>query len=180
MKRLYYLTDDIESCAGISRDLHEAGITDWNFHVLGKDEAGLYKRQIHSAGYLHKLDIVRDAERGGMIGLLAAIVLAWYLSASDAFSGHTSTLMYIAIFGFITMFGIWAGGMVGLSTENQKIARYHDAIESGRFLVMLDVNVGEEEKLKDLMASRHPEAEFQRIGSTFINPFKFAQSAPVH
>ncbi|NJD06768.1 MAG: hypothetical protein FIA97_09770, partial [Methylococcaceae bacterium] len=109
MKRLYYLTDDIESCAGISRDLHEAGISDWNFHVLGKDEAGLYKRHIHSAGYLHKLDIVRDAERGGLIGVIAATAVAWYLSWTNAFAGHTSFLMYVAIFGFVTLFGVWAG-----------------------------------------------------------------------
>jgi hypothetical protein len=104
--------------------------------------------------------------------------VAWYLNSNDTFGGHSSALMYIAIFGFVTLFGVWAGGMVGLATENQKIARYHDDIEAGKFLIMLDVKAGEEERLKSLMASSHPEAVFQRVGSTFVNPFKFAHSVP--
>jgi hypothetical protein len=41
---------------------------------------------------------------------------------------------------------------------------------------MIDVRAGEEDRVKDLMARRHPEARLNRIGSTFINPFKFAGS----
>jgi hypothetical protein len=178
MRRLYYLTNDIDSCEQISKDLHDAGITDWNFHVLSRDEAGLYKRHIHSANYVHKLDIVRDAERGGLIGLVVAALATFYLSTANTFGAHTSGLMYVAIFGFITMFGAWAGGMVGLATENQKVAQYHEDIEAGKFLIMIDVKAGEEERLKKLMASTHPEAAFKREGSTFINPFKFARSVP--
>ena len=178
MRRMYYLTDNIDSCEQISADLHHAGITDWNFHVLGKDEAGLHKRHIHSANYVHKLDIVRDAERGGLLGLVAASFVTLYLNSADTFAGHTSGLMYVAIFGFVTLFGVWAGGMVGLATENQKIAQFHDDIEAGRFLIMIDVKKEDEERLKNLMASAHPEASFKRTGSTFINPFKLPRSLP--
>jgi hypothetical protein len=41
MKRLYYLSSSIESVEQVSNDLHEKGITDWNFHIISKDEAGL-------------------------------------------------------------------------------------------------------------------------------------------
>ena len=49
MKRLYYLTDTLDSVSKISTNLHQDGITDWNIHVLSKDEAGLYHRHVHSA-----------------------------------------------------------------------------------------------------------------------------------
>lgn len=176
MKRLYYLTDSLDSAEGISKDLHQAGVTDWNFHVLSKDEAGLYKRHIHSANYLQKLDIIRDGERGAMIGFAVAVLVAWYLSSAEIFGSRPGALAYLTVLGVFTLFGAWMGGLVGLSSENQKIVQFHDEIESGRFLIMIDVKSGEEDRVRAVMAGRHPEAQFKRAGSTFVNPFKFAGS----
>lgn len=176
MKRLYYLTDSIDSAEGISNDLHQAGVTDWNFHVLSKDEAGLYKRHIHSANYLQKLDIVRNGERGALIGFAAAVLVTWYVVSAEPFGSQLNGLVYVAIFGIFTLFGAWMGGLVGLSCENQKIAQYHEEIEAGKFLIMIDVKVEQEEQVRAVMAKRHPEAQFKRVGSTFINPFKFVHS----
>ncbi len=176
MKRMYYLTGDIDSAEQISADLHQAGVSDWNFHVLSKDEAGLYKRHIHSANYIQKLDIVRNAERGAMLGLLGGIYTAIYISTSDPFGANPGGLAYVTAIGFITLFGAWAGGMAGLSKENQKIAGFHDAIEAGHYLIMIDVKAEEEGRVRRLMRDKHPEAEFKRTGSTFINPFKFSAS----
>lgn len=176
MKRMYYLTDTLDSAEQISADLHAAGIKKWNFHVLSKDEAGLYKRHIHTANYIQKLDIVRNAERGAMLGLLGGIYLAIHISTSDTFGPNPGFLAYLTAIGSITLFGAWAGGMAGLAKENQKISQYHDDLEAGKYLVMIDVKVGGEEQVRRLMSEKHPEAEFKRIGSTFINPFKFAPS----
>jgi hypothetical protein len=38
MKRLYYLTDNIEAAEQLSERLHKDGIIDWNFHVLGREK----------------------------------------------------------------------------------------------------------------------------------------------
>ena len=174
MKRIYYLTDTIDSTEQISKDIHQAGITDWNFHVLSKDEAGLYRRHIHSANSLQKLDIIRNAERGGVVGFGVSVLATLFVITAEPFGANLSGLVYVAIFGFITLFGAWLGGLIGLSMENQKIAQYHDDIEAGKFLVMIDVKAGKEAQVQDLMTKSHPEARFMRIGSTFINPFKFA------
>jgi hypothetical protein len=173
MKRIYYLTDNIESTEQISNDLHEAGIKDWNFHVLSKDEAGLYKRHIHSANYLQKLDIVRDAERGAMLGAIVGLLVTWIIASSQVFGANAGALAYLAIFGFVTLFGAWVGGLIGLTQENQKIAFYHNDIEAGKYLILIDVKAGDETRVQSLMQQKHPEAQFKRVGSTFINPFKF-------
>ncbi|MBS1212487.1 MAG: uncharacterized protein H6R26_1104, partial [Proteobacteria bacterium] len=150
MKRLYYLTENIDSVEQVSNDLHQAGVTDWNFHVLSKDEAGLYKRHIHSANYLQKLDIIRNAERGAMAGFAGAVLVTGYVITAEPFGSQLSGLVYVAIFGFITLFGAWMGGLVGLSRENQKIAEYHDDIEAGKFLIMIDVKIGDEQRVQDV------------------------------
>ena len=176
MKRIYYLTDTIDSTEQISQDLQAAGVTHWNFHVLSKDEAGLNKRHIHSANYFQRLDIVRNAERGAILGLLAGIYGMIYLNTSQPFGPNPGMAAYFSILFALTLFGAWTGGLAGLGVENQKIARYHGELEAGKYLILIDVKAGEEDRVHDLMSRKHPEAQFQRIGSTLINPFKFTAS----
>jgi hypothetical protein len=172
MQRLYYLTGNLDSTEQISIDLHAEGISDWHFHVWSKDEAGLYKRHIHSANFIQKLDVVRYAERGAFIGFLCALLATAYVILTDPFGPDISGLVYVTIFGFITLFGAWVGGLTGLAKENQKVAAYHDDIEAGKYLIMIDARRSEEAKVRQLMAAKHPEAVYLRTGSTFVNPFK--------
>ncbi len=176
MKRLYYLTGNLDSTERISADLHREGISDWHFHVLSKDEAGLYKRHVHSANFIHKLDMVRYAERGALIGFVVALVATAYVVMAEPFGSSVSGLVYVAIFGFITLFGAWVGGLSGIAKENQQIAAYHDEIAAGKYLLLIDVHATEEDRVKALLAQRHAEAQFLRSGSTFIAPFQLTRS----
>ena len=80
MRRLYYIADDLPTTRAISETLHDEGITDWNFHVVAKDEDGLYRHHIHSATPIQQLDIVHTGERFALIG--AAVGLALGRSSS--------------------------------------------------------------------------------------------------
>jgi hypothetical protein len=178
MKRMYYLTGNLDSTEQISTDIHRAGITDWHFHVISRDEAGLYRRHIHGANLLLKHDIIRMGERGAMIGFAVALLVLIYVLTTDRFGPDTSGLLYVAIFGFITLFGAWVGGLIGLATENQSVARFHDDIDAGKFLILIDIRPDQEAVVRQLMAHRHPEAELVQVGSTVENPFASAGGAP--
>ncbi|MDF9391603.1 MULTISPECIES: hypothetical protein [Methylococcus] len=177
MKRLYYLADNLDSVERISDALHKEGITDWNFHVISKDQAGLYRRHIHSANFIQKSDAVRYAERGAMAGLLFSVLGSIYVASEQPFGPDMSGMVYLAIFGFITLFGVWVGGLMGMATENQAISTYHDDIDAGKHLILIDIRAEEEERVRALMARTHPEAQLLRVGSTLINPFRFAHPA---
>ncbi|MGX2040197.1 hypothetical protein ACWJKU_08690 [Methylocaldum sp. MU1018] len=176
MKRMYYLTSNLDSTERISNDMHQAGISDWHFHVISKDEAGLYRRHIHAANLIHKHDVIRSGERGAAIGFLIALLATGYVVATEPFGANTSGLTYAAIFGFITLFGAWVGGLRGLATENHAIAQYHDDIDAGKYLIMIDVRRNQEESVRTLMAEKHPEARLVRVGSTLVNPFTLART----
>jgi hypothetical protein len=178
MKRMYYLTGNIDSTEQISNDIHAAGITDWHFHVVSRDEAGLYRRHIHGANLFHKHDIIRYGERGAMVGFCVALLATGYVMATEPFGAGTSGLAYVVIAGVITLFGAWVGGLMGLATENRAIARFHDDIDAGRYLILIDVRRDQEEKIGELMAAKHPEARLVRVGSTLTNPFELAGGTP--
>ncbi len=171
MRKLYYLTDNMISVEQVSKDLHEHGITYWNFCVHSKDEVGLHKRRVHSASYLQQREVIRHGERGAIIGFVIAVFAVLYVMLAKPFGDGTHILVYIAIFGFITMFGAWAGGLNGLATENQSIAKFHDDVTAGKHLLMIDVKKEQEDSVKQLMQNNHSEAEFKGSESSFILPF---------
>ena len=179
MKRMYYLTNNLDSTEQISNDIHAAGVTDWHFHVISKDEAGLYRRHVHSANLFQKQDIIRYGERGAMSGFVLALAATGYAMANQTFGPEATGFIYVAMFIFITLFGTWLGGLIGLSTENQAIAQYHGEIDKGNYLILIDVRRGEEESIAKLMAEKHPEARLIRIGSNIVKPFELAKDNPI-
>lgn len=178
MKRMYYLTSNLDSTEQISNDIHAAGITDWHFHVISKDEAGLYRRHVHGASLWQKQDIIRYGERGAMAGFILALSATGYAMANQSFGPDATGFIYVAIFAFITLFGTWLGGLIGLATENQAIAQFHGDIDKGNYLILIDVGRGEEESITRLMASKHPEARLVRVGSNLVTPFEAARGKP--
>lgn len=170
MKRLYYLTKNINIAEKVSDRLHEEGITDWHFHVLGKDQANVISHHLHSATPLQELDIIRSGERGVLGGFLTGMVVVGLLAMFTHVGEQMTLLTKVGTVILFSFFGAWLGGLVGVSSENYKIRRFHNDIEAGEFLMMIDVTQDQKRAVRDVMD------EFDQIreegeDSTFINPF---------
>lgn len=175
MRRLYYLTEDLATTKAISETLQDEGISDWYFHVLCRDEAGLYQHHIHSANTLQQLDVIHTGERWAMIGAavgLAAGLVAYSTEALPWGASWTMVVIMALVGGF---FGAWQGGMVGMSRENYKIEPFHDDIENGSYLIMVDVNPESRPRVREIMNMGFPKVRFCGKDSTFVNPFKQAR-----
>lgn len=169
MKRLFYLVDSIDSVESISDDLHRDGITNWRFHIVSKDEAGLYTHRLHSASVLDRTDLARFVERGMIIGGLFALSFVLPLALWGGLDWPTSA--FVAMGVFLVLAGGWLGGFGGIGTENYRLRKFHDAIEAGKYLVMVDVSKSNADHMRALMAKNHPDAVLQGEGSSFNNPF---------
>ena len=171
MKRLYYLTKNIDSTEQISNDLHEAGITDWNFHVLCKNEQGLYKRHIHSANIIQKTDVVHSVEKSVLVGLGAGLVTALVLSQIPVHGSLPTWGILLGVFLAGILFGVWHGTLFGVQNENIKLKPFHDKLEQGYYLIMVDVSNNQIAQVRELMKKLHPEAQFCTQDSTLVGPF---------
>jgi hypothetical protein len=171
MKCLYYLAPTLASTHEISDDLHEVGIKDFFVHVISRDEAGLKQQHIHSSNYLETLDVVRDGIIGGVLGFVVGLIGVALLRYYDPFGIEVPSLVYYGIVGVATLFGTWEGGLIGIGSENRKLARFHDDLEAGKFLILIYALKEQEEAVRKMMRERHAETAFAAVDRHFINPF---------
>ena len=170
MKCLYYLTSTLDSAHHISDDLHEAGVDDWFFHVVSKDESGLKREHIHSGNYLEKLDILRDGILGAMIGFVVGVLLMFVVMVTEPFGPDVKSFVYVGIVFLVTCFGAWSGGLIGIESENKKMADFHDDIEAGKYLILIYARKKYEDLIQSMMEKKHQEAKLVASDSNFFNP----------
>jgi len=177
MKCLYFLASSLSCTQDVSDDLHQAGVSDFYLHVISRDESGLKKQHIHSSNYLETLDVVRDGFIGAALGLLVGLIGIGLLMYFRPFGPDVQvpTFVYVILVVAATLFGAWEGGLTGIATENKKLRRFHDAIEAGKYLILVYVRRQQEDIVRKMMKDRHPDAELAAVDTHFINPF----SAPI-
>jgi hypothetical protein len=173
MKCIYFLTPTLASTESVSDDLHALGIRDFYLHVVSRDESGLRQRQIHSSNYLETLDVVRDGFIGAALGFLAGMIgvglLMYFKPLGD--NVHIPTFVYVVLAAAATLFGAWEGGLMGVDSESKKLARFHDDLVAGKYLILVYVRKHREEAVLKMMREKHPDAAVVAIDRHFINPF---------
>ena len=171
MKCMYYLAPSLVSTHQISADLHDVGVDDWHVHVVSKDEAGLKNEKIHSSNWLETTDLLRDGFIGANVGFILGVLVAGGLLLITPFGPNIPTVAYFFMVAVSTGFGAWVGGLTGIDSENQKLRRFHTAIEEGQYLILIYARKGQGEKVKKMMSERHSEARHAATDRHFINPF---------
>jgi len=171
MKCLYYLAPTLDSTRSISNDLHAVGVSDWFIHVVSHDEAGLQKERIHSSNYVETYDFVRTGLFGAAIGFLVGLGGAFVLTVTKAFGTNVNLLPSLAVIFVAVLFGAWMGGLLGMGSENKKLAQFHDEIKNGKYLFLIYSRKGKGEAIKTMMRERHPESEHVATDEHYISPF---------
>jgi hypothetical protein len=171
MKRMYFVCRDIDRVEHLSEQLYKRIVSGWDFYVLSKDEAGLQQHHIHSANIFQRYDLVHCAERGSMIGGLIGLIAV--LSFARLNLGHLELgiVPYIAVIVAPVLFCTWLGGLIGLHHENYKISQFHDLLEHGAYLVMIDVSSDNEAHVRKIMTEQYADFQPAGISSSITNPF---------
>ncbi len=171
MKCIYYISPTLKSTQEISDDLHAIGVDDWFLHIVSKDEGGLARARLHSSNYLETLDLIRDGLIGAGCGFVAGLALAGVSMTAELFGPDVPLLAYAAMIFVLSCFGAWVGGLVGVASENKKISAFHAEIEAGKYVILIYAKKDQEERIKQMMATRHPEGQLAAVDSSFLNPF---------
>jgi len=182
MKRMYFLADTLESVERVWHNLREIDIAEGAFHIVTKDDDGIQRHKMSTAGAFVRTDLIHSGEQGALVGTLLGLAFATWLVVTEPFGlqvGWFGFLFAAAMFGF---HGAWVGGMVGLAQENYKLKPFHNAIEKGKYLLMVDIGTPQQENLvRMIIRMQHPELIYEGEDTLGSNPFQRKTAfQPVH
>lgn len=167
MRRIYFLSPDLQTTHKIIDELRNEGIVDHNMHILAKRDTPL--EDMPEATEYQKTDFVAAMERGaalgGVTGLLAGLVGLRFAGFAIAGGSLLGIIFYGATIGTIM------SGLAGLQVGNSKVKKYEEAIEKGELLVMVDLDKDKIEAISKLIIKHHPKAEFEGLEPLLPPPY---------
>jgi len=156
MKRLCFLSPDIEHTRKVVQDLRASGIPERNIYVIarpGTDLEALPDAGPESNDFLPAYE--RGLAIGGAGGLLAGLLAMTFAPAGIVVGG--AAVLLIAAYG-AGMGGILTG-IAGAAFPSSRLSEFEAAIEAGSLLVLADVPRDQTERCQKLIESADPEVE---------------------
>jgi hypothetical protein len=167
MRRIYFLSPNLEVSKKIVDHLLLARIEERHIHVLAKRDTPM--ENLPEATYMQKSDFVPALEQGlalgGVVGLIAGLV-AIALPGGPVLAGGAILASSLAGAGL----GALMSSMVGISIGNRRIEQFEEAIEKGEFLMMVDVPKERVGEIEALVKKHYSEVECHGAEPT-IPPF---------
>jgi hypothetical protein len=161
MRRLYFLIPDAEITGRIVNDLLLARIPERQVHIVAKDHELLQDAQLPEAGLLQEPEVVPAIEKGlaagGAAGLLAGLVAVTFPPAGLALGG--GALLGTTLGG--AAFGALVGPMIGIRVPNSRLTQLEEAVETGQFLVIVELPKKQLESISELVKTHYPEVTIE-------------------
>ena len=154
MRRIHFLAEDIHKVEQVSDLLHQQGVDDWHFHVVSNDPNHLSKHHIQAANFFQKSEMLN----GILIGMGAFFSLSFFTLGLFNELGYFLDGERVVPWPYILMMmvtGAVIGGFIGVNIESRHIKRYHDAVNDGMYLMMIDVPEEKVSFIKTMIQKRH-------------------------
>ncbi len=160
MKRLCFLSPDVEHASKVVADLKSNGIAETNIYALAR--YGVVIDDLPDAGP-EADDFLPAYERGiaigGVGGLLAGLAALAFPPAGVVVGGGLVLL--------VSLFGAGLGGLMtglaGAAFPSSRIKQFETAIEQGKILIMVDVAKNDVEKFELLIKNLDPDVSIEGI-----------------
>ena len=171
MKRLYYVARTLEEADTLHAALRDAGIGDTRYHVVSRDDVGIYKHHFHAANPLQTNDVIRQGERGALIGIAAGLLVAAVITGVFNYFRDHLLIAFAVVTVVVALHGMWAGGMAGLAQPNRRLRRFAADIEAGHYLFIVDVDRAHYAALQERMRGLSDRLPLRGEDSPLITPF---------
>jgi len=156
MKRLCFLSPDIEHARAVVHDLKADGIAETHIYViakLGTPMQGLPDEGSEADDFLPAFE--RGIAIGGSAGILLGVLALSIPPAGIVVGGGAVLLagvMGASLGGLLT-------GMAGAAFPNSRLQTFEDEIEAGKVLVMVEVPMDRVTHTNELIMRLDPEVE---------------------
>lgn len=160
MKRLCFLSPDLDHARQVVKDLKSNGIKEKHIYALAKygvDLDGMPDAGPASNDFLPAYK--RGLELGGSAGVLVGLAALAFPPAGIVVGG-----------GLVLLIGLWGAGIGGILTgiagasfSSSKLESFESAIDEGQILILADVPKHEVEKFEAIIKKLDPEVAVEGI-----------------
>ncbi|BDM64330.1 hypothetical protein NFHSH190041_17820 [Shewanella sp. NFH-SH190041] len=169
MTQLQYVLKNLDHGEAIQRQLMDNGVAQQHIRFYSRDKRRMAKLNINAASFLEERDIPHLMLRGAVFGLLGAVLLAVVVNGALPAFGPTQTIMLTL---FLTLFGIWLGGLIGFNNENYKLSSFHQELMDGESILVIDAPLSQEKIIRRTMRSFDVDIHHQHSHHSGMNPFE--------
>jgi hypothetical protein len=159
MRRLYFLMPDITSTQNLVNELLLSHVEERHIHVIAKE--GTPMEELPEANFLQSSDFIPAIERGltlgAITGVLCGLVAMTFPPAGLVIGGGAVFAMGAAGAGV----GGLLSSMVGMSISSSRLKKFEEAVDEGKFLMLIDVARPRVEAVEEIVKSHHPEADIE-------------------
>ncbi|MDN5871434.1 MAG: DUF1269 domain-containing protein [Nitrococcus sp.] len=159
MRRLYFLLPNLETTRNVVHELLLNHVEERHIHVVARK--GVPLGDLPEAGMSESSDFIPAAERGMLAGAATAAVAGLVMAAIPATAvvvgGAEVVLLTLTGAGF----GAWVSSMIGLSFDSSRLERFHEAVEAGQLLMLVDVPKRRVDEIEELVRSHHNDVDIK-------------------
>jgi hypothetical protein len=157
MRRLYFLSPDVDSTRALCRDLEGAGVPHHHIHVVADESIPL--GDLPRASAFDKTELGHGLEwglgLGGTAGMLGGLLAVTFPPAGLVLGGGALLASTAAGAGF----GALVSSLVAKDVTNHELEAFEAAVDQGELLVLVDVPKAQVDAMQELIRNTHPEAE---------------------
>lgn len=156
MKRLYFLVPDLPETKKIAIELEENGLKHEKIHVVGKNVHELEKADILPANALQTTNLASSLKKSVIFGICLVLAIYGLLAFTLPSDIKLNILAYVGIFVLGFGFAIWSTGFVGFGTKNPVVEKNENYVESGHYILMVDVPEERAKEINQKIVAHHP------------------------
>ncbi|MDN5850534.1 MAG: DUF1269 domain-containing protein [Nitrococcus sp.] len=161
MRRLYFLLPNVETTRNVVHEFLLNHVEERHIHVVARKGTPL--EDLPEAGISENTDFIPAAERGmlagGATGALVGLAGVAFPPAGLAIGG--GSVIFLTLGG--AAFGAWISSMIGLSFDSSRLDKFHEAVEAGQILMLVDVPKRRVDDIEDLVRSHHQDVDIKGI-----------------
>lgn len=168
MRRLFYVTKDLDDAEAISDEVHKLGIDDHHFYVISRDNKGIQTHHLHGSGSLDNTSILAATRRANFFAALFTVLLGAAIGFGTpiiAYSAILFAVVCVAIFFVVRMLTIIACN----SFDGYFKGLFDDHLDRGEVVIVIDVS-REQSKVVEETLDNHPAASFIADSSNIASP----------
>ncbi len=176
MSRILFKVKDMASLQNCYDYLKQQGLKEKHLHIVSNKQGKILRRGLNSANFWYKTNVLNGALKGFATGLLLGLIVSYSLLQMQALDGLYGTFGFICTTMVLTGFGTWMGGLLGLESINHKLKPFHDKIENGNHLLMIDLKEYDVEAYTLNISQRFPNLELLSVDIETVIPFEFMKT----